>query len=57
MTVRYCSARYEILVENTDGVCRGIVAVTMDGTAICEQPIGLKMQDDGIAHHVLVRLG
>jgi len=57
MTVRFRSARYEILVENPDGVCRGIVAVTMDGTAIRERSIGLKMRDDGIIHHVLVRLG
>jgi cyclic beta-1,2-glucan synthetase len=57
MTVRYGSARYEILVENPDGVCRGIVAATMDGSAILQPPFGLKMQDDGISHHLLVRLG
>jgi len=57
MTVRYGSARYEILVENPDGVCRGIVAATMDGTEIPRQPFGLKMRDDGIAHRVLLRLG
>ena len=57
MTVRCRLARYEILVENPDGVCRGIVATAVDGTAILRQPFGLKMQDDGITHHVLVRLG
>ena len=57
MTVRFHSARYEILVENPDGVCRGIAAATMDGTAIPRQPLGLTMRDDGITHHVLVRLG
>ncbi len=57
MTVRFRSAHYEILVENPDGVCRGIVAATVDGTAVAERPFALKMQDDGITHHVLVRLG
>ena len=57
MTVRFRSAHYEILVENPDGVCRGIVAVTVDGTAVAEWPLGLKMLDDGITHHVAVRLG
>jgi cyclic beta-1,2-glucan synthetase len=57
MTVRHRSARYEILVENPYGVCRGVVAATMDAAAICERPIGLTMQDDGITHHVVVRLG
>ena len=57
MTVRFRSARYEILVENPDGVSRGVVAATVDGAAILQQPIGLKMQDDGNTHRVLVRLG
>jgi cyclic beta-1,2-glucan synthetase len=57
MTVRFRSARYEILVENPDGVSRGVVAVTVDGAAILQQLIGLKMQDDGNTHRVLVRLG
>ena len=34
VTFRYLSARYEILVENPDGVSCGIVAATMDGTTI-----------------------
>src|SRR6185437_1251937 len=57
MTVRFRSARYEILVENPDGVSRGVVAATIDGAAIQQQPIGLKMQDDGNTHHLLVWLG
>ena len=57
MTVRFRSARYEILVENPDGVCRGIVAVAVDGAAIPDWPRGLKMLDDGVTHHVSVRLG
>ncbi len=57
MTVRFHSAHYEILVENPDGVCRGIVAITVDGAAVGERQSALKMQDDGVTHHVLVRLG
>ena len=57
LTVRFRSARYEILVENPDGVCRGIVAVAVDGAAIPDWPRGLKMLDDGVTHHVSVRLG
>lgn len=57
LTVRFRSARYEILVENPDGVCRGIVAAAMDGTAILQPPFGLTLQDDGITHRLLVRLG
>jgi cyclic beta-1,2-glucan synthetase len=57
MMVRFGSARYAILVENPAGVCRGIVAAALDGTAILQQPFGLRMQDDGLTHHVVVRLG
>ena len=57
LTVRFRSASYEILVENPDGVCRGIVAITVDGAAVGERPFAVKMQDDGVTHHVLARLG
>ena len=57
MTVRYGSARYEIEVKNPDGVCRGIMAATVDGTAILPGPFGLKMHDDGITRRVVARLG
>ncbi len=57
MTVRFRSTQYEVLVENPNSVSQGIVAATIDGTAIAEWPLGLKMLDDGVTHHVLVRLG
>jgi cyclic beta-1,2-glucan synthetase len=57
VTVRFRSAHYNILVENPDGVCRGIVAITVDEAADGVRPFALKMQDDGVTHHVLVRLG
>ena len=57
MRVRFRSAHYEILVETPESVCRGIVAATVDGTAVADRPFALKMKDDGMTHHVLVRLG
>jgi cyclic beta-1,2-glucan synthetase len=57
MAVRFRSAHYEILIENPDGVCHGIVAVLMDGAATMEWPSGLQMLDDGVTHHITVRLG
>ncbi len=57
ITLRFRSARYEIVVENPQGVCQGIVAASIDGTEIADLPGGLAMRDDGATHHLLVRLG
>ena len=57
VTVQFHSARYDILVENPDGVCRGVVAAMIDGHAVMERPLNLKLLDDGVAHNVQVRLG
>ncbi len=57
ITLRYRSARYEIVVENPDGVRRGIAFAEVDGTTLTERPLRLKLLDDGVTHHVLVRLG
>ncbi len=57
MTVRYRSARYEILVENPDGVAHGVLSAQSDGRVIAERPLCLPLLDDGTTHHVQVRLG
>jgi len=57
MTLRYRSARYEIVVENPDGVSQGFVFAEADGTAIAGRPLRLKLQDDGRTHRVVVKLG
>ena len=57
MTVRHRSATYEIVVENPDGVCRGIAAAEADGAAIARRPLRVKLLDDGATHRLLVRLG
>ena len=57
VTLRYRSAGYEIVVENPDGVSRGIVSVEADGVAVVAQALRLTLLDDGMIHHVVVRLG
>ena len=57
MTVRYRSARYEIVVENPDGVSRGIISAQLDGRVLGERPLSLPPVDDGGTHYVRVRLG
>ena len=57
MTIRHHATCYEIVVENPDGLSRGIAYAQLDGTAIDEWPLRLDLLDDGATHHVLVRLG
>jgi cyclic beta-1,2-glucan synthetase len=56
ITVRYHSSRYEIVVENPQGVARGVLFVELDGAPFAGgAPIPLA--DDGATHHVRVVLG
>jgi cyclic beta-1,2-glucan synthetase len=57
MMVRCRSAQYEIQVENSDGVSRGVRSADVDGTPIMERPVHLRLLDDGLTHRVIVRLG
>ena len=57
MTVRYHSARYEILVDNSGGAGRGIASAQLDDTVIVERPLRVPLADDGITHRLCVRLG
>ena len=52
---RHRSARYEIVVENPDHVCRGVVSVEVDGETAAGPTI--RLIDDGAQHHVRVRMG
>ena len=58
---RYRSARYEIVVENPDGVNRGVASWTRDGVPQPSPPSGnparISLADDGATHHVRVILG
>jgi cyclic beta-1,2-glucan synthetase len=57
MTVRYGAARYEISVENPNGVSVGVLSATLDGEAVTERPLRLLLLDDARTHQVQVTLG
>jgi cyclic beta-1,2-glucan synthetase len=57
MTFRHGSSRYEIVVENPDGVSGGVVWAECDGTTIEQSPLRLHLLDDGGTHHLRARLG
>jgi cyclic beta-1,2-glucan synthetase len=57
MTFRYGSARYQVVVENPEGVSQGIVSVRLDGNSMTQRPLRLPLSDDGRTHHIVVRLG
>jgi cyclic beta-1,2-glucan synthetase len=57
ISLRHGSARYEIQVENPDGVGRGISFATVDGSVVAERPLRLRLADDGGTHLLRVRLG
>ena len=61
LVLKYRSARYEIAVENPQGVSRGVVRVELDGTpapaAVASGEVRLALLDDGATHRVRVVLG
>jgi cyclic beta-1,2-glucan synthetase len=57
LSLRHGSSRYDIQVENPDGVEHGIVTATFDTAAILERPLRLALSDDGGMHRLQVRLG
>jgi cyclic beta-1,2-glucan synthetase len=54
---RYRSARYDIAVENPQGVCRGVTCVELDGEALPRDRTEIPLVDDGQTHRVRVVLG
>jgi cyclic beta-1,2-glucan synthetase len=52
---RYCSAHYDVRVDNPDHVERGVAWVEVDGQRLPKPDIAL--QDDGGNHTVTVRMG
>ena len=55
---RYRSARYEIVVQNPHGVCRGILSTTLDDEVLVgDKRVLVPLVDDGITHRVHVVLG
>jgi cyclic beta-1,2-glucan synthetase len=57
ISLRYRSARYEIVVDNRDGIGRGVRSATLDGTSVAERPLRLPLADDGGVHRVQLELG
>jgi cyclic beta-1,2-glucan synthetase len=51
------SARYVISVENPLGVCRGILAIKLDGQMLSGKPALIPLVDDGVSHRVQVVMG
>jgi cyclic beta-1,2-glucan synthetase len=53
---RYHSARYEIVVENPNGINRGVASTRLDGESVA-QAGAIPLADDGSTHRVHVILG
>ena len=53
----YHSSRYEIVVENPQGVARGLSFVELDGALLETNNMYIQLADDGATHHVRVVLG
>jgi cyclic beta-1,2-glucan synthetase len=56
LTVRYGSARYDIVVDNPRGVSRGVASIELDGIVLDGAP-EVTLTDDGNAHRFRIRLG
>ena len=54
---KYRSARYEIAVENPDGVSRGVAHAELDGRTLPDGATRVPLVDDGQVHKVRVILG
>ena len=57
VSLRHGSARYEIAVENPEGVQRGVAFAALDGEVVAGRPLLLDLVDDGAVHLVRLRLG
>ncbi len=57
MDFRYRSARYEIVVENPNGVSRGVASSELDGQVLAGGGAAIPLVDDGATHRVRVVLG
>ncbi|PZO47564.1 MAG: glycosyl transferase, partial [Alphaproteobacteria bacterium] len=57
LTLQHGASRYEIVVENPQGVQRGVATAEFDGAPIATSPVLIPFSDDGAVHRLLVRLG
>jgi cyclic beta-1,2-glucan synthetase len=57
MTFRHGGTCYDIVVENPDGVARGVVETVLDGVSSRGHECRIPLGDDGLHHRVRVVLG
>jgi cyclic beta-1,2-glucan synthetase len=57
LSYRYGDTRYDIVVENPRGVCRGIASAELDGLPYQGTPLRVELASDGKAHTLRVVLG
>jgi cyclic beta-1,2-glucan synthetase len=57
VSLRYRGTRYEIAVENPDGVNRRLVELQLDGQALPAEQGRVPLVDDGATHRVRAVLG
>jgi cyclic beta-1,2-glucan synthetase len=57
ISFRHGGARYDISVENPLGVCRGVLAIKLDGHMLPAKSSLIPLTDDGAVHRVQVVLG
>ena len=56
LSFRYHSARYELKVENPNGVSKGILVAEVDGKPV-RGGAAIALVDDGATHHIKIILG
>ena len=54
---RHGTVRYEIAVENPQGVCRGIASAEFDGQPLSGAPVRIPLTGDGNIHRIRIVLG
>jgi cyclic beta-1,2-glucan synthetase len=54
---RHGSSSYQIVVDNPNGVCRGIVRTALDGREISQSVCDICLVDDGTHHYARITLG
>jgi cyclic beta-1,2-glucan synthetase len=58
ISFRYRSSRYDILVENPLGVCRGVLAAKLDSEMLTgSKKTLIPLADDGKPHRLQIVLG
>jgi cyclic beta-1,2-glucan synthetase len=57
ITYKHGSSRYQVAVENPNGVCRGIVRTSLDDREVSKSECKITLVDDGNYHYVRITLG